>query len=334
MKKINISDPGKWIGFHLYYEEPWEGLLGRCVFPLILKLKKEKIINKYFFIRYWESGPHIRLRLSVTEENLVDRLKKIVEKKIQSYFKKYPSFRKDEKYHKTFGKLYDNNSIQMIEYIPETDRYGGINAMSISESQFCSSSEATLKLLKLNKCWDYDTAMGYAIKLNLSFARVFFTNNQDLLNFYSLLTNQMFTLIPGLYYGKEESNYLKNKNELYSVFENEFQKQKSNIVPYIFSFLDLIDSENSIKDAWLKSWISEMNKVKDELHGLEKLNKIKCPGEDIVNVNINRDLGLWYIYFSYIHMINNRLGIKNSDEAFLSFLINKSIEKINEEIPL
>ncbi|NOS85142.1 MAG: hypothetical protein HOP31_08365 [Ignavibacteria bacterium] len=332
--KNNNNGSGKWIGFHLYYEEPWEDLLSRCIFPLVLKLKKGKKINKFFFIRYWESGPHIRLRLNVSEENLINTLKKIVVENIHTYFEKYPSYREDKDYNKYFSKLYENNSIQIIEYMPEIDRYGGINAMNISESQFCASSEATLKVIKLHKSWNYDTAMGYAIKLNLSFARVFFENNSDLLHFYSLLTNQMFTLIPGLYYGKEESDFLKNKNEFYSVFENEFQKQESNIVPYIFSFLGLIDNENNIKDTWLRSWMIEMKKVKDELHELEKLNKIKYPGEDIINVNINRDYGLWYIYFSYIHMINNRLGIKNRDESFLSFLIKRSIGKINGEITL
>lgn len=39
---------------------------------------------------------------------------------------------------------------------------------------------------------------------------------------------------------------------------------------------------------------------------------------------------LWYIYESLIHMTNNRLGITNSDEAYLAYLIYKTIQETNE----
>jgi hypothetical protein len=32
---------------------------------------------------------------------------------------------------------------------------------------------------------------------------------------------------------------------------------------------------------------------------------------------------LWAIYDSYIHMLNNRLGIMNRDEGYLGFLIKE-----------
>jgi hypothetical protein len=41
---------------------------------------------------------------------------------------------------------------------------------------------------------------------------------------------------------------------------------------------------------------------------------------------------LWFIYSSYVHMTNNRLGILNQDEAYAAFLISKCLSAINESV--
>ena len=40
---------------------------------------------------------------------------------------------------------------------------------------------------------------------------------------------------------------------------------------------------------------------------------------------------LWSIFVDYIHMTNNRLGIFNRDESYLSFMMMRCLEEIKQD---
>ena len=64
----------QYLSFYIFYSEPWKNLLVESVHPLLKKLFDENLINQYFFIRYWEKGPHIRLRLKRKPEIKAEEL--------------------------------------------------------------------------------------------------------------------------------------------------------------------------------------------------------------------------------------------------------------------
>ncbi|MGF1671449.1 MAG: thiopeptide-type bacteriocin biosynthesis protein, partial [Balneolaceae bacterium] len=118
----------QWLSAHIFYSEPFEGILINGVKPFIEKLKKEKKIEGYFFIRYWERGPHIRLRIKADSHILKDDIKPRLLSYFTEFMRESPSKRNEPKWvqNLTSGKQwYSNNSIQFINYEPETARYGG-----------------------------------------------------------------------------------------------------------------------------------------------------------------------------------------------------------------
>ncbi|MGN0396190.1 MAG: lantibiotic dehydratase C-terminal domain-containing protein [Coprococcus sp.] len=125
---------------------------------LILELEPvlEKMTDKWFFIKYWRGGPHIRLRFwdSRTE------IKREIEEKICDFFKKnsVSDLNRDEYYkHVSFdGENPDEKTLPWYksgtyfyeDYIPETERYGEGKLLEISESIFNYSSKMAVSIFK------------------------------------------------------------------------------------------------------------------------------------------------------------------------------------------
>ncbi|MCA9936298.1 MAG: thiopeptide-type bacteriocin biosynthesis protein, partial [Anaerolineales bacterium] len=85
--------PSTWLSAHLFYGKLWEDLLTQAVRPFVDDLFIQGQISQFFFIRYWERGPHIRLRLKGQPSALQNHVKPALEATFTDYFTKYPSER-------------------------------------------------------------------------------------------------------------------------------------------------------------------------------------------------------------------------------------------------
>lgn len=116
--------------------------------------------QQYFFIRYWLGGPHIRLRINVNEKfdgtEFLKRLRKCLDNFLKNtdinFIDKEQFYTKEmlegENIHHTYWK--EHGTIEKAKYIPETERYGGMELMKKSEEIFYISSDLCLKLNQLD----------------------------------------------------------------------------------------------------------------------------------------------------------------------------------------
>lgn len=147
-----------WKSYHMFL---WDYSVFDSVIMYIYSHLNDEEKEKLFFIRYWEGGPHLRVRI---QENASQRIEVILKMAIQNTIKQYPYIRnielnKEEYYLETFTDgekidvkqmpWYENMSIVEIPYKPELDRYGGRDLIGYSEKLFCISSKLTNKLLNL-----------------------------------------------------------------------------------------------------------------------------------------------------------------------------------------
>ena len=56
----------EWLSFHVFYAANSNPILVEGVTPVIRRLRAEGLIERWFFIRYWLEGPHVRLRVHPT----------------------------------------------------------------------------------------------------------------------------------------------------------------------------------------------------------------------------------------------------------------------------
>ncbi|MGI5507278.1 thiopeptide-type bacteriocin biosynthesis protein [Lentzea sp. CA-135723] len=114
--------------------------------------------HEWYFLRYWETGPHLRVRFK--DATAADKLKETLEKLIAD---------------QSFDQAEDepgwlpHGDVREVEYVPETERYGGPKALPIAEEVFCHSTQVVIAVLKATKT---DSArLTAAIDLTIATAR-------------------------------------------------------------------------------------------------------------------------------------------------------------------
>jgi len=334
-----------WLSVHLFYNEPWEEFLQKAIEPYVNTAIQTGIAHQYFFIRYWEQGPHIRLRLKGEEEMVNSILKPNLEEHFTHYLESRPSRRIEPNYPSNFSedlKWMPNNTISYIEYIPESNRYGGDVGVLLSERQFMLSSKTVLELIKSKgKNWSYDDAMGVAIKLHLSFISSAGFRLEEAIQFFDFFVKNWLP-----YTFKKDQKELKEEEYTHQsdisikAFEEAFETQKEDLIPYHKKLWKALEEKKSFDESILNYWVSENKNIIDDLKSEEKEGtlssrtskyqySIKPPNP------INNEL-LWSIYSDFIHLTNNRLGIINKDESYLSFMMMRCLQEIkqnkNEEV--
>ncbi len=324
-----------WLAAYLYYNEPWDKFIIEAVNPFAKKIMSEGLAEQYFFIRYWERGPHIRLRFYGDTDTMMKKIKPQLDTYFPEYFKKNPSIDIKADWMDQLPedqKWYPNNSVQYIEYEPETERYGGPDAILIAEKQFQASSNAILSIMSESEDWSYEKAMGSAIQLHLSFAFATSMNLTEVKYFYDLIFRSWFHRAYYNYEKNLEEEELKMRSDItLKAFEDNFIKQRDFLVATHKTLWDAFNNGIEFEQDWLNNWINEMKKVDQSISELQKNKKFIVPRyyDRTFPDNIRKEMyEKMTVYESYIHMTNNRIGILNRDEAFLGYLIKKSVEEL------
>lgn len=193
------------------------------------------LISEYFFIRYWEGGPHIRLRFKCKPSDYSSIYQKFKDS-INRFLNadkvniKFPLKINQKKMAELEGKsintiIYPVGSIQEIKYEPEINRYGGSQlAMAQSESVFVESSKLCYRLNKLNKNYRILIAlelMDFTFKQNGTDKLI--NNLKNYNNFWSIYKNNNLNLKNNSAFIKVFNNIINNKIN-YSIYESYINK--------------------------------------------------------------------------------------------------------------
>lgn len=135
---------GEWLYARLsVVTDMHDSVLGRHVGRLLSSLPAE--IDRWFFVRYATPGPHLRLRFHCDM--------------IEPYTKAMAALHDWAEELATAGVIGD---LTLDTYEPETERYGGPDALADAERLFCDDSDLVLRLLELSAAgsvpWDPELA--------------------------------------------------------------------------------------------------------------------------------------------------------------------------------
>ncbi|MCL1671186.1 thiopeptide-type bacteriocin biosynthesis protein [Elizabethkingia ursingii] len=275
-----------WETYYLYHEGNADQVLKEIVHPAIDEVQyKLKKTVKFFFIRYFENGYHIRLRLLLSPEES-------------------PLFRPLLTHH------ISDSGIKIIlkeaQYIPETERYGNSDTIVYAENQFYASSCFVLN--QLTESIPLTVSERYSIALNTHLA---FFKGMGLSSEYSLHLCDKFVEswlpIPVSFDANEKEQY---KESLLSAFQRQFDLYKDSLYKNAINFWNLADTS---RDPFTLQFIETNREV----------NK-KYTDSHLSTEAIDEAL------LSFIHMTNNRIGIINSEESYLLFLVRQTITLIKD----
>lgn len=307
-----MSNTSNWLCLYIYIRPPFKNLLVNCLLPIKEELEDRKLLNNFFFIIYYENGSHIRYRLSFFELEKLHEYKGLVSERILKFIEENG---------------YENSSItdnfiHLGEYEPEYNRYGGLDGIKIAENIFNLSSITILKVMKKSITWNYNASIINAVKLNYIMLLNLTTSNQETLNFF------VYNYYRWVIFNDRKLAVRPLIKNLHAYYINYFMKKFNTIKHYLVPELTQLYVHNKNKqivDENLNVWALNISEEALNIKSLISNNGFVFPEKRSDSFQ-----QIWSIYDSYVHMNNNRLGIRNQDEAFVAFLIVESIKNMKK----
>jgi hypothetical protein len=176
-----VSEPAStWVSAHIFYQDDLDPLLTHVVAPLIDELRAGRLAQESFYLRYWDGGPHLRLRVLPTADAGRSAVERRIADRFGDYLARNPSA--DRMSSMEYARLartlahregltsyaehrYPNNSTVLIPYRPEYHRYGQGQAMRAVERHFAESSRIALRAITMGTSPPRRTTAAVAIVL-------------------------------------------------------------------------------------------------------------------------------------------------------------------------
>lgn len=147
-----------WRAWHVFIADRanTDRFLLEVVAPEIARLATVQQLDRWFFIRYWENGPHIRLRVDGADDQTFLALGSHLRQHAPEYAAsdvsadtrfdpaaKFDGWHADPSAVPWFGQ----GEVHEIAYEPELRRYGGPNGLQVAEALFGLSSETAIRVV-------------------------------------------------------------------------------------------------------------------------------------------------------------------------------------------
>lgn len=162
MEENTLAPRTQWSAWHLHLASNAQSLLDRVVNEVVAPVARSLDGAPWFFIRYWQGGPHIRLRVGDLSPAEYDRVERLLRERLETAGRPAAGeSRINEEAYRAEARLLARNEsggdrdvqslrapgVHRAVYEPETARYGGPDLMPRTERLFQLSSELVLALL-------------------------------------------------------------------------------------------------------------------------------------------------------------------------------------------
>ena len=152
-----------WISLHIHRRGGMDHLLMGGVSPLIEHLRREGVLARWFFLRYWDGGPHLRLRLLPNSGHNAEEVLSAARRTMERWVAHNPStvrlttgeyaerarfLAAHERFERPPLPLRANDTIEEVLYRPETEVFGTGPALAAAEAHFEESSTLALAILE------------------------------------------------------------------------------------------------------------------------------------------------------------------------------------------
>ncbi|MFK7932215.1 MAG: lantibiotic dehydratase C-terminal domain-containing protein [Saprospiraceae bacterium] len=315
-----------WVAVHLHYSEPWEQFLAQAIKPYISTVVATGIVEHYNFLRYWDRGPHIRLRFKGNQKVLKQLLLPNLEKHFLNYYEQHPSHLSMPNYPSDFPirlRWLPNNSIQYDAFQMPTHRLGGERFAKVAEQQFQASSDIILHLLSLRPTlWDSDEAILAAAKLHLSMFFAVGMQRVDIYNFMEQYFRNWLRNAPNFTPRSRRNPQFEvgYREQLLQEFKRDFSKHRFFLRPQINEFWNCLREDCNAKDEQLNEWI-DFNQAANFILKTYYNGRFSYATTPIAFTNL---------FGEFVHQTNNRLGIHDVNEGYLMYMLMRVAEEMEE----
>jgi Lantibiotic biosynthesis dehydratase C-term len=325
---------------HVFYASNPNPLLTECVAPLVARLREQGLIRRYFFIKYWQEGPHVRLRLLPTTSGDAPAVRARVEAALDEFLRVRPSlfevdpdllgsFHRDmyvfeygeEAWERDYGgagmPIRPNNSYAYMPYEPEHDRYGGEVGVAVAEWHFEHSSDMVLRLLASANVHVRTVMFGLSAQLALVLGYTFRPDPGALalfLRYYGEFWETAQGAAPGV--------RVEDFDRKYAEMAVPLRRRVAGIRGSV------LDGDGAGLASFARDWAEHCRQLRDLIVDLSVAGRMVLVSRADPTRRepmTDPDVLLGILLSGYIHMTNNRLGVGVSDEAYLAHVLRRAV---------
>ena len=324
---------GQWVSLHVHYGEAFDTLLLRGVMPLIRSYSDQNLIDGYFFIRYLERGPHLRVRVLCNANASRDVLQSDLAGDLQVYVDANAS---ELTYagilgHASFGMslaagfdnadAVPNNTVIPVAYEPEYERYGGAEAIDVSENLFMASSAAAVRLIQSSEQDQRRRLIG-AIAASLLGARVFLRDADEASRFFTRYQASARDILQ-----LDSRQYDEVRQAMTARFE-----QNRGTFHLLLERLWRGEAQlDTLGLAPLCAWRQALNEARNAFTVLG-FAESRAPSSPFgLDPRKGEEPSLTSLCASHVHLTNNRLGISALGELYVAFILSSVLQRLRAE---
>ena len=311
-------DPQNWLSFHFFLPEPHTDFLLTRIYPLVSDLYDQQLILQFFFIRYGDNGPHIRLRLLCENQEQMDKVMEVVANQFKDSFEIDAQLQADGNY--------PENSVQIIDYEREVDRYGE-NSIDLIEDHFCVSSEFSLSMLnETADVYNDENSLGFVLQMQTYYTHGLGMDDEETILFletaFEAYLNSMM---------EKGEEFETNKANAISEFNTSYEKSKEgihNVFGQIWNMLNDEEVDKSNHDFYTHTL--QMTETMEEYYekGLLSWREKSTFIQEKENLTESQRM-TWATYLDLYHLLNNRMGfLQPENEAYLLYVLKESLRRL------
>lgn len=318
---MSVSDVrDEWVCAHLHCAVNQDDLIASLVTPVVRRLQRDEIVRQWFYLRYWDGGSHVRLRLLPVTPELSPLVERTVSKYAESYFHGKPTTQAPQSpaYQRIASQLAEaeglaqylttpvpDNAVVFRRYVPEIDRYGVGRSLDAVERHFGESSEIALASLDLSR------SMAHRLKLGFLSMVSFMGNREDGPTYARTVGRTLMKPMAELGGGSAID------------FEERYQRQRDTLRTLVHF------SARSHAPETIVRWIDSIESLEKALATLARTEPESLP--PWMGRATGRNQATGYTPLPLLdmcaHLFCNRIGISPVNENYLRFLAARAVSE-------
>lgn len=322
-----LPDPlgREWLSVYLFfdgwiYTTDCDRVIVDVAEPFVRRCQAQGWIDQHFFIRYSEFGPHVRLRLLGQPDVLGGEVWPALVEHLRAH---NPGVQIDAR-PETPGvpKREEGQPVRVthaarVAYEPETDRYGGPYALVVSERAFEVSSDAAYALIA-RMGTERSSRLGKGLLGMVIVIHIFADGREQGSGFTQMYSTNYLRSV-----AREEDG----REALLEAFDQGFSNQSQTLMEYVDAIWEAMDDGDALSDT-LDAYAAGMRAIRDEVRALFDEGRVQAGGQTAAEW-----VRAWQALLpSYIHMMNNRLGITIQEESYLGYLVTRALGRPAEAL--